>query len=259
MEKANKKIIIIALLLSLITAVLIYVFLSGPKTEVPTVEYATVYVAAKTMPARYKITAADIKQVKIAKELLNSSALSDIEEITGKLTMERIIAGEQIISERLADEEGVLLSYGLPKGSRAISVNVTEQINIAGLVRPGDFVDVIASFEKEEEDNGQTVTVYPKVTRTVLQNVKVLALGQDMTLSVDKLSELPVTVTLAIKEEDAEKFVYATEFATIRLALRSVGDAAAVASEGAGRSDVSGTKGVYTKPSSGNVAAEAVN
>lgn len=259
MEKANKKIILIALALSLVTALLIYMYISGPKTEAPKMEYATVYVAAKTMPARYKITDADLKQVKIAKELFNSSAISDVSEIIGKLTMERIIAGEQIIRERLADEEGVMLSYSLPVGTRAISINVNEQINVTSLIRPGDFVDVIANFGKDEEDNGQTVKVYPSMTKTVLQNVKVLALAQDMTLSVDKLAELPVTVTLEIKKEDAEKFVYISEFATLRLALRAVGDDTEATSEGVGRADVSGAKGVYTKPSSGNTGTTAAN
>jgi pilus assembly protein CpaB len=250
MEKANKKIIIIALFLSLITAMLIYIYMSsGTKTDAPKTEYATVYIAAKTMPARYKITAADIKQVKIAKELLNESTLSDANEITGKLTVDRIIAGEQIIKERLADEGTVLLSYSLPEGTRAVSMNVNEQISVASLLRPGDFVDVIASFEKEEEDNGQTVKTYPRITRTVLQNVKVLALGQDMTLPVDKLAELPVTVTLAVKKEDVEKFVYASEYAVLRLALRPVGDEAQTSSQGIAREDVTGTKGVYSKPS----------
>lgn len=260
MEKTNKKIITIALLLSLLTAILIYIYMSGAtKSTAPKPEYSTVYVAAQTMPARHKITDNDIKQVKIAKELLNSNALSDMEEIVGKLTMERIIDGEQIIKERLADEGSVLLSYSLPKGTRAISMNVNEQINIASLMRPGDFIDVVASFVKEEEDNGQIKKVYPGITSTILQNVKVLALGQDMTLSIDKLQELPVTVTLAIAEEDVEKFVYASEFGSIRLALRPVGDDTEVASEGVTRVDVTGEKGTYSMPSSGNSDTSALN
>jgi pilus assembly protein CpaB len=253
MEKANKKIIIIALFLSIITAMLIYIYMSsGTKTDAPKTEYATVYVAIKTMPARYKITSADIKQVKIAKELLNTNALSDINEITGKLTMDRIIAGEQIIPERLADEGTVLLSYSLPEGTRAVSINVNEQINVANLLRPGDYVDIVASFEREEEDNGQVIITYPRITRTVLQNVKVLALGQDMTLPVDKLKELPATITLAIREEDVEKCVYASEYGVLRLALRPVGDDTQTSSLGAARGDVTGTKGVTTKPSASN-------
>ncbi len=259
MEKANKKIIVIALFLSLVTALLIYVYISGRKTEAPKAEYTTVYVAAKTMPARYKIRKADLKQVKIAENLLNSSAITDANEIIGKLTTDSIIAGEQIIRDRLADEEDGILSYTLPEGTRAISLNVNEQINVNSLMRPGDFVDVIASFEKEEEDNGQVIKVYPSITKTILQNVKVLALGQDMTLPADKITEMPVTVTLAIKEKDVESFVFASEYGKVRLALRRVGDDAQTDSPGIAREDVSGTTGVYTKPSSGNTAASTIN
>lgn len=250
MEKANKKIIIIALFLSLITAVLIYAYLTGnSNTAVPKIEYSTVYVAAKTIPARSTITGADIKQVKIAKELISASAITDINEITGKRSIESIIKDEQILKERLADENSMLLSYSIPEGTRAVSINVNEQIDVANLLRPGDFVDVVASFEKDEEDNGQIVKVYPRMTKTILQNVQVLALGQDVALSADKLKELPTTVTLAVKKEDVEKFIYASEYGTLRLTLRPVDDKSDTSSPGIIRGDMTGTKGVYSIPS----------
>ena len=249
MEKANKKIIVIALFLSLITAVLVYVYITGTKTAAPEIEYATVYVAAKTMPARYEITAADLRQVKIAKELLNPNAIKDIVEITGKRTKERIIEGELILNERLADKNNMSLSYILPQDSRAVSINVNEQINVSNLLRPGDFIDVVASFEKEEDDDGQTKKYYPRMTKTILQNVQVLALGQDSTLPPDKLKELPTTVTLAVKIEDIEKFVFASEYGTLRLVLRPLDDINVLPSQGIIRGDMTGAKGVYLRPS----------
>lgn len=253
MVKTNKKIIVIALFLSLITAVLIYVYMSGDSgVAAPEIEYVTVYVAAKTIPARVKISNGDIKQVKIAKELLNTSTVTDIKEITGKRTKESIIEGEQIVKERLADENSMSLSYSISEGTRAVSINVNEQIDVANLLRPGDFVDVVASFEKEEEDNGQIKKFYPRITKTILQNVQVLALGQDMTLSADKLKELPTTVTLAVKYEDVEGLVFASEYGVLRLALRPIDDNSGNASQGIIRGDMTGMKGVYSMPS-GNV------
>lgn len=249
MEKANKKIIVIALFLSLITAVLVYVYISGTKTAAPEIEYATVYVAAKTMPARYKITSTDVKQVKIAKELLNPNATKEINEIIGKRLKDSIIEGEQIRNERLADEKSMSLSYNIPEGTRAVSINVNEQIDVANLLRPGDFVDVVVSFEKEEEDNGQITKIYPRMTKTVLQNVQVLALGQDVILSADKLKEQPSTVTLAVKKEDVEKFVFASEYGAMRLALRPLDDNSDNNTQGIIRGDMTGTKGVYSIPS----------
>lgn len=248
MEKANKKIIIIALLLSLVTAVLVYVYISGQKAPAPKIEYATVYVAAKTMPARYKVTNEDITQVNIAKELLNANAVSDINQIVGKRLKESIIQGEQIRKERLVDEDKASLSFNLPEGTRAVSMNVNEQSVVAGLIRPGDFVDILLSFDAGEENDGQTITVFPRNTRTILQNIEVLALGQDLSLPPDKLQGLPSTITLAVKKEDVELFVYASEYGSLRLALRPVDDEEIISSQGVLRSDMAGTKGVYTRP-----------
>jgi len=249
MEKANKKIIIIALVMSLITAVLVYVYISGTKVPALEIEYATVFVAAKTLPARHKITNTDIMQVKIAKELLNANTANDINKIIGKRLKESIIEGEQIRMERLVDEDKASLSFSLPEGTRAVSMNVNEQVDVANLIRPGDFVDVLVSFDQEEEDNSQIIKVYPRITKTLLQNIQVLALGQDLSLPLDKLQEIPGTVTLAVKIEDVERFVYASEYGTLRLALRPVGDDAENPSQGIIRGDMTGTKGVYTLPS----------
>ena len=251
MEKANKKIIIIALILSLATAVLVYVYISGSKTPAPKIEYATVYVAAKTMPARYKITNEDITQVNIAKELLNANAVSDINEIVGKRLKGSIIEGEQIRKERLVDADKASLSFNLPAGTRAVSMNVNEQVEVAGLIRPGDFVDILVSFDNTEEDNGQIIKIFPRITKIVFQNVEILALGQDLSLSPDRLQELPATITLAVKKEDVEMFVYASEYGSLRLALRPVDDEAIIPSQGIIRGDLTGAKGVYTLPSGG--------
>lgn len=243
MEKANKKVIVIAIILSLITAMLIYIYLSRSTViVVPEIELATVYTAARNIPARTKISSSDIKQVNIAKDLLNANAITDPEEITGKYTLQSIMEGELIRRERLADEDSMYVSYMVPEGTRAVSMNITEQTNVANLVRPGDFVDMVVSFQEEEDADGVT---YPRITKMILQNVQVLALGQDVMLPSDKLDEPPATVTLAIKTEDVEKFVYASEFGIVRLALRPVSDDAIVNTKGILRSDVTGTRGIY--------------
>ncbi len=245
MEKTNKKVIAIAIILSLITAILIYIYISrSSNVVVPEVEHMTVYVAARTIPARTKIQSSDIKKVDITKELLSANAITDPDEITGKYTLQSIMEGELIRGERLANEDSIYASYMVPEGTRAISMNITEQTNVSNLVRPGDFVDMVVSFQEEEAADG---SIYPRITKMMLQNVQVLALGQDVMLSSDKLEEPPLTVTLAIKTADVEKFVFASEFGIVRLALRPAGDDSGVTSQGILRSDMTGSKGIYHK------------
>jgi pilus assembly protein CpaB len=250
MEKTNKKILIIALIISLVTAALIYIYVSRNTSaaEAPVIEYAEVYAAARTIPAGSEITREDVKPVKVAKELANANAAADMGDIVGKRAKESIIEGEQFMKERLSDGNDMSLSFSIPDGMRAVSINVNEQIGVAYLLRPGDCVDVVASFEKEEESSVDTVKYHPRITKVILQNVQVLALGQDTDVPPGKLTELPVTVTLAVGKDDVEKFVYASEYGILRLTLRPADDKSVISSQGIMRSDVTGGKGVYSEP-----------
>lgn len=245
METVNKKVIIVALILSLLSAGLVYYYVSKASAAPVEIEYANVYVAVKTMPAKYKITEADIKTAKVPKELLNTRAVTNKSEIIGKRLKDSVIEGEQIIADRLADDQKTSLSYTLPAGKRAVSIDVKESTDVSDLIRPGDYVDVIASFEKEEAENGTTKTVYSRITKTIIQNIEVLALGQDTNITEDKLKEPSKTVTLAIEPKDVEKFVFASEYGTIRLSLRGAGDDSKYGSQGTVRDDIVPGKGVY--------------
>lgn len=237
MGKANKIIIIISLVLSLITSILIYAYISANKKvpAAPTTEYVTILTASEDIPAHTEITDKHVKQAKVAKELVNPSALTDMNEIVGKHTKESIIAGEQFLPQRLVSRDNMSLAYRIPENTRAVSMNINEQIGVANLLRPGDYVDVVASFDKELE-----------VSKIILQNIKVLAIGHDMTLTSDRTTEVPSTVTLAVASEDIEKFVFASEFGTLRLTLRPADDTTVIDTNGIIQSDITGSMDVYT-------------
>ena len=248
MESVNKRVILIALVMALLTSFLIYVYVKKVTTKTEVVEYINVYVAAKTLPSKHMIADADLKQVKVTREYLNPRAALNKGDIVGKRIKDSIIEGEQILKDRLVDDDKIALAFSIPTGKRAVSVNVDEQIEVANLIRPGDFVDVIASFEKEEFEDKSNKTVFPRVTKTILQNVQVLAMGQDMVVTDDKAKELPKTVTLAVGAQDVEKLVYASEYAVLRLSLRPVGDNSTIDSQGIIRGDMATGKGVLVLP-----------
>jgi len=259
-EKKNRKMLIIALTLSLITAALVYIYISGIEPQqVPETEYMSIFAAARTIPEFTQITATDIEEIKVPKDLYTEDMVTDKEQIIGKWAVQSIIKGEFVRNARLADDKSLYFSYTIPEGTRAVSMNITEQVNVANLPRPGDYVDVVASFNREEDMHGDQTVTYPKITKVILQNVKVLALGQDTRLPADKLSEQPMTVTLAIRKEDVEKFVYASEFGIIRLALRTAGDESLIRTDGVMREDVTGLKGVIVTEETGAADADDKN
>lgn len=216
MGSVNKRVILIALILALFSSFLIYVYIKKATTAPDMTEYADVFVAARTMPSKHMITEADIKTVKVSRNYIHPKAILNKGDIVGKASIDSIIEGEQILSDRLVDGNNSALAFNIPEGKRAVSINVNEQTQVANLIMPGDFVDVIVSFNKED--------ISPAITKTVIQNIEVLALGQQQIISDKKPAELPKTVTLAVSLQEAEKLVYASEFGVLRLALRRVND-----------------------------------
>ncbi len=248
MESVNKRVIAISIILALFTTALVFLYIKDATVKPDVVEYIDVYVAAKTMPEKYEITEADIKKTRVAKEYLNPDAVLVQADIIGKRLKDSVIEGEQILMSRLVQEDNFTLAYKVPEGMRAISVNVNEQIEVANLIRPGDFVDVIASFPFETQDIGQNTIISVGTSETVIQNIQVLALGQSMALEESKEMELPKTVTLAVTPKDAEKLTFVSEFGSIRLTLRGIGDDKIISGDGVIKDDIVSDKGVIVVP-----------
>lgn len=250
MEAVNRRVILVAIIMALLTSFLIYIYIKKATTTEDTAEYTNVYAAVKTLPAKYKITDSDLKEIRVTKEFLNIKAVRNKADIVGKRLKERVIAGEQILQERLSSDNNLLLAFNIPEGKRAVSININEQIEVANLIRPGDFVDVIGSFDKEEVDDKTNKITFPRITKIILQNVQILALGQEQIVEDEKSKELPKTVTIAVSPQDSEKLVFASEYAVLRLALRPLDEKENVDTQGVIRHDLVPDKGVTISPSS---------
>lgn len=247
MESVNKKVIAIALVLSLVTALLVYVYVNKATVKPAVVqETSTVYVAAVTLPPKHKIVETDIKQIEIPGNMVNNRAVLDKAAILDKRVTDTVVEGEQIVLDRLADGKNDSLSFKVPEGMRAVSINVNEQTAVSNLIRPGDFIDIIVSFDKEEVEKQDSKTVYPRITKMTIQNVEILAFGQSMSSNEGTGAEAPSIVTLAVSPQDAEKLVYISEYAVLRFALRGTDDKEIVNTPGILREDTVPGKGSYT-------------
>ena len=244
MESVNKKVLLIAVFFALFTSFLIYNYIKNSTAKPETVEYKNVYVAIKTLPAKHKIADGDIRLKQVRKEYLSEKAALNKADIIGKRLKDRIIEGEQILTDRLADDNNMALAYNVPDGKRAVSVSINEQIGVSNLLKPGDFVDVVASFEKEEVESGMTKITYPKISKIIIQDVQVLALGQEQAITDESAKDSQKTVTLAVMPQETEKLVYASEYGVVRLALRPIGDNIDINTEGIIRSDLVPNKGM---------------
>jgi len=232
---SNKKIIVLALIFGLFTALAVNVYLGRVKAALSNVEKGPVVMAKVTIPAKTELKAELLETRQVPKEFIHPRAAVDVKDLLGKITLGEIVAGEQLLTTRVVGGKdiGNGLSYVIPKGLRAISVGVNEVTGVSNLVQPGDRVDVVGLMEIEAAQAGGTApgeTAQNKavsVSKIILQDTQVLAVDQKL----DPVGKVPdgkeknaqegKTVTLAVKPEDAEKLVLVTERGIIRLILRS--------------------------------------
>ena len=224
MRMTRRLAIVIAVVCGLLAALLTYFYLSKLQPQVVPGE------AAKNIqlvtPLR-DITAGTI----IRSEMLGTMETPADEvpvdtvrlasQVVGQAGLVDLPAGQPISSAQV--QSPTQLSYRVPEGMRAVTVAIDPVVGVAGFLEPGDRVDVIATFEIGEV----------MVTRTVLQNIKLLALGTTATAAkpkrppaegeeaeVEAAREEQPNATLAVDPEQAQTLILSDARGKLRLALR---------------------------------------
>lgn len=146
------------------------------------------------------------------------------DDLNGSLLRHAVKMGEPLYDNRIfrTSEQG-FLSAALSPGMRAISIKVTPVSGLAGLVFPGDHVDVIVAHnvpvpgpDGQQRDR--------RVSETVVSNARVLGLDQktDEKVSEPKIADV---ATIEVTPKDAEKIALIADWnSTISLVLRSLSD-----------------------------------
>jgi pilus assembly protein CpaB len=128
-----------------------------------------------------------------------------------------VFEGEPIRPEKIADANGAIMSSILPSGKRAVAAEITVSTSAGGFILPNDRVDVI--MVKKAEDNSYD-------TETILTNIRVLAIDQEVQEKDETKTVVGTTATLELTPEQAKVIAVATQMADrLTLALRSVADA----------------------------------
>jgi len=127
-----------------------------------------------------------------------------------------IVQGEPLLRSKLVvHPPRRLLSQVVPDGMRAISIAVSDDTAVSGLVLPGDHVDVLA-FVRAGEGGRQGGNSYSG--RLIVSNALVLAADQTFSQVVE--GALPAnTVTLALTPKDATAVMTAARGHELGLAL----------------------------------------
>lgn len=218
MTKVSKKsLLLVAVALSGLFAFMLYRYLNTP------IDAETVIVAKTDIAPKTTITNEMIKEVSVPKDYMQPNALKDKKKVVGSIARETVIAGEQITARRLVVAGKSSGFTGIiPKDKRAMTVAVTEETGVAGFPKPGDYVDLVVTFDQQE--------LGEPVSQIILQNLQVLATnhemegGETVAATNSKPSGTPTsktnTVTLAVSPQEATQLALSDEKGKVRLALR---------------------------------------
>jgi len=210
----------LAFIVAFITSLLIYNYLQK-STRIVEVKLETLPVATAVADIGWgtRITKEMIKPVDFLKNTVPPGCFSDGNSPVGRVAISPIKANEPILESRLAPTSintGGVAAVVSPK-KRAVSVKVDKVIGVSGFIHQGNRVDVLVTIPAGKN--------YEPTTKTVLENILVLTVGQELEKKgkEEKPSEVDV-ITLEVTPEEAEKLALSTTEGRLQLALRNFSD-----------------------------------
>lgn len=167
-----------------------------------------------------------------------------LDEVRGRTPRERILTNELIREERLArPDAGVGLNAIISPGKRAFTVATDTETAVAGLLQPGNYVDIIVTIRPEDP----AAMGAKWVSKTILEGIKVLAVGSALSPAgsapdpKDKnakpapstnMRNIKPSITLELLPEEAEMLALAVSQGDIHVTLRTDTDFTQVANQG---------------------------
>jgi len=215
----NKRFFIVlvgALMFGVLAAISVSRYLSSAQAY--TKNLSKVAVAKVQIPLGTKIVAEQVTVVQFPKESTPDGTFESPEKLVGRVAVMNIPAREPITESRLAPEGTAAgLSAVIPEGYRAMTVKVDDAAGISGFIQPGALVDVVVVIDPREGSGMQD-----PISKIVLQNIKVLANGQNIDKPQDQREANSVkAVTLQVTPEQAEKLALASNEGKLQLVMRN--------------------------------------
>src|SRR6201995_1958796 len=217
----NQNRMIVGLAIALVVAFVLSTFVYKQfqkASAVKPVDTEHVVVAASAMPLGTRVDASNLKLISWPAGQSVAGMFNSIDQAANRALITPVAANEMILDSKLAPKEaGAGLPAVIPEGMRAMSVAVNDVVGVAGFVTPGTKVDVLVTGKLV----GQNHTEDDTITRTILENISVLAAGQKIEQDREGKPQTVPVITLLVSPEDAARLAMASTQGKIQLALRN--------------------------------------
>ena len=178
-----------------------------------------IIVAAKALPLGTRLDSSMLRTVAWPVSQPVTGMCTRMQDCSNRALIVPVFENEPILQSKLAPvAAGEGLAAAIPPGMRAMSVAVNDVVGVAGFVTPGTVVDVMVTGTVAAAQGGQNIT------RTILENVRVLAAGQKVQQDQGGKPQTVSVITLLVSPGDAVKLAMGSTQGKIQLALRNTVD-----------------------------------
>lgn len=214
----GKNFLIVAVMLGVAAAIVGYYGLTSMASNATAqhnANFKNVVVTVTDLTYGVKLDKEMLRMVRYPKESVPEGAFASMDSVVGQTTKVFMSAREPVTAIKLSSRGGGLSMLVRPQ-MRASSLEVNNVSGVSGFVLPGDRVDVLTTVDGRGANEDA-------ITRTVLQNIEVLAAGQ----KTEQKDNKPITVqsvTLLVNPDGAETLALALHEGKIHLVLRNPDD-----------------------------------
>ncbi|MYV50933.1 Flp pilus assembly protein CpaB [Streptomyces sp. SID3212] len=153
------------------------------------------------------------EKIEMPERWLSENAVTDLSVLNGKIAVTTLKKGS------LLQDDMIVKRPELAADEQEIAIMIDAETGVAGKIRPGDLVNIFATFPGDND--GAT----PQ-SRIIVPNARVLDVGKLTALEAKESDrtrtglQQAVPITFALKTKDAQRVAYAESFADhVRLAL----------------------------------------
>jgi pilus assembly protein CpaB len=192
----------------------------------PVIPQETVLVAGRDLLAGSLLKPDDIGTVQMPREKVPDGASIDTSanrhQLSGAMIRRRLGAGEALIpGDLLRPGDHGFLAAVLTAGMRAVTIGVDAITGTAGLIWPGDHVDVLLTLQIDDN----TRPVGRRIAAdTVLSDVRVIAIDQQLVQGAAPGTadgKPATTVTLEVSGDQSERVSVAARLGRLSLVVRA--------------------------------------
>ena len=220
--------LILSIALGTAAVLMVRNYITGEKEAMKKgLEPVRIVVARRNIPANEPLEVEWVAARPVPKKFVHANAIypEEVDLIISRELVYPVRAGDPILwMDFKGGERYRGFSTMVKEGERAMTVRVDETSTIAGLIQPGDHIDILGTFKRTSESRDSRNE--PETTITLLQNVVVLAIGQITSARSGMRKDRSASgmLTILVTPEEAALLIHAQRVGKLYNVLRNPED-----------------------------------